>query len=240
MTNPNVGSIFDQLDRDRHLAGYRLEERASPYFREFLPDVMACYVTAVNPCIIPEFPLKVESNNRSRKVDFFALSSDCKQPFFIELKTDLESLRSEQFSYLKGAKKDLVSLVSEVLQLTKNKNTRHRSKYVHILYSLSLLGLVSVPGEVCMKAFPKGRPGLSEALCKVKTGSAGINKPKIVLILPDDRVNEVEEFADHIITFEKFANVVEKCGSLGKRFAKSLRCWAKHPAGSVLPSIKCA
>ena len=112
MTNPNVGSIFDQLDRDRHLAGYRLEERASPYFREFLPDAMACYVTAVKPCIIPEFPLK-KDNYQSGKVDFFALSSDCKQPFLIELKTDMGSLRSEQFSYLKGAKKGLVSLVSE-------------------------------------------------------------------------------------------------------------------------------
>lgn len=241
MTTPNVDSILDQLDRDRHLAGYRLEERASPYFREFLPDVMARHVTAVKPCIIPEFPLKKGDNYQSEKVDFFALSSDGKQAYLVELKTDMESLGKGQYSYLKKAKeRGLQCLVSEVLELTKNKNTRQRHKYVRILDSLSNLGLVCVPNDVYKKAFPRGQSGLSEALRKV-TVSAGINKPNIVFILPNKdhkAINEIKEFA-YIITFEQFADVVEERGCLGQRFAKSLRRWAKHRAGSVPPGTKC-
>ena len=150
----------------------------------------------------------------------------------------MESLRPKQFSYLKQAKKkELRCLVSGVLKLIKNENTRQRQKYVHILCSLSTLGLVCVPDEVYKKALPKGISGMSEILCKVKlTVSADINKPKTVLVLPKHK--DIKE-ADHIITFEKFANVIEKRGFLGERFAKSLRRWAKHPAGSVLPGTKC-
>ena len=136
-------------------------------------------------------------------------------------------------------------LFQKVLQLTKNKNTRHRFKYLHILDSLSILGLVCVPGEVYRKAFSKGGTGLSEALCKVKKTVSADIKPEIVFILPCEdhkAINKIEKSIGekpHIITFDEFAKVVEKRGSLGKRFAKSLRCWAKYPAGSVRPGTKC-
>ena len=65
MNNPTIDDIFDQLDRDRHLAGFPLEERASPYFRQFLPEVLEEHYKKVHSKrieidreVIPEFPLR--------------------------------------------------------------------------------------------------------------------------------------------------------------------------------------
>ena len=119
MTNPTICDIFELLDKWRHLPDYQLERRADIYFALFLPDVLEA---RYGPCeIIPEFPLRLGTlwpkgsrtllpdkkrkwQNLSVKVDYVAFTKDPQAVYFVELKTDLKSLKDDQNAYLKRAK----------------------------------------------------------------------------------------------------------------------------------------
>lgn len=74
MTQPDVAALFDLLDRWRHLPSYRLEPRADAIFGLFLPDTLDRHLAprgiAVDPLVIPEFPLGQIDTRRSDKADF--------------------------------------------------------------------------------------------------------------------------------------------------------------------------
>ena len=219
MSNLDINAIFDQLDRDRHLAGYRLEERASPFFKLFLPEVMKECVTEIRTPIIPEFPfLRGATDNRSPKVDFLAASKDGCFVYFIELKTDLNSLERGQLQSLKSVLSSGVCGVLKGLReiAATTSDPQAKRKYSHVSQGIEQIGLV----------------GSSEL------------KPKIVYLLPrppkreSTNVSCIEKYAK-IIYFEEFATAIECHGELGERFACSLRCWAKHDAGSVPPGNPC-
>ena len=212
MTDPTIDDVFNQLDEDRHLAGYRLEERASPYFKLFLPEVLKVHCqTTIKLPIIPELPyLKGQADNRSPKVDFFALSDDGTRAFFIELKTDMNSLDAKQIGKLEdAAKRGICPILADLKLMANPKNKQSRQKYRHLLHRLSELGVNAVQ-----------------------------HKPSIVYILPSrnstSKKNALEKVADCIITFEQFANVIKERGTLGERFAESLCRWIE-PAGSQPP-----
>ena len=62
MTHPEVASIFGLLDKWRNLPPYRIERRADIFFALLLPDVLNRHLSApgiaIDPRVIPEFPLK--------------------------------------------------------------------------------------------------------------------------------------------------------------------------------------
>ena len=218
MTDAAIDAIFDQLDRDRHMAGYRLEERASPFFKLFLPEVMN-----VKEPIIPELPYaKHAQANSSPKVDFFAISKEGDSAYLIELKTDLESLDSGQIKNLKEVSGstvgEILAKVGEIASAPTD--SRVRQKYEHIMDALTTLAPVSVDAAL----------------------------PKITYILPrppkarSSNIDLIEKHAE-IIYFKQFASVLEEVqgdlATLAKRFAKSLRCWAKVDAGKAKPGTPC-
>ena len=100
MRHPDLISLFDLLDRWRHLPSYRLEPRADAFFALFLVDVLDRHLQSrgvrVDPRVIPEFPLGQRGTKRSDKADYFAVSADRKHAFLIELKTDMRSLKVDQ------------------------------------------------------------------------------------------------------------------------------------------------
>lgn len=232
MTEKTIDAIFDQLDRDRHIAGYRLEERASPYFKLFLPELLEKHLgVAINLPIVPEFPFNKEDDTyRSPKVDFFAHSADCDRAFLIELKTDMESLDPSQAKNLKGAsKKKLTSLVHDVTLIGTNPNTEQGEKYRHLLEYLSELELVDIPGG----EYKQARQNVQREI-----------EPEIIYVLPNCNpatpkgkgdLKEVQKVADCIITFEEIAKAIKGRGSIANRFALSLLEWATVDAGSPQP-----
>ena len=225
MTNLEIDAVFNQLDRDRHLAGYRLEERASPFFKIFLPRVMERCGMAIREPIIPEFPYaKEKGNNRSSKVDFFALSARGDRAFLIELKTEMGSLKGGQITRLqKAADEGIHKLLADLKAMSTPSKRQSRDKYSHVLWCLEALKLTHRDGQ------PKND-------CEAIMGDC---KPKIVYILPKGRAISNAK----TITFKQFARALRETPGdlayLAERFAQSLECWAKNPAGSVPPSGPC-
>ena len=108
-THTTVNDLFQRLDKWRHFPAFPLEARSEVFFALFLPIVFEkCEsVSKINPLIIPQFPLRQnrldptkKRTNHSNNVDFFALSECRKRAFFIELKTDMKSRRGDQDAYL--------------------------------------------------------------------------------------------------------------------------------------------
>ena len=124
MTYPDTNSLLDLLDRWRHFPSYSLEPRVDPFFALFLPEALNHHLRSrgieIDSRLIPEFPIKQSETRRSDKADFFALSLDGKDAFFIELKTDGRSLRETQEEYLlKAIDRGLPKLLCDVRTLAK-------------------------------------------------------------------------------------------------------------------------
>ncbi len=105
---PALEDLFRTLDHWRHLPAYRLEPAVAPFLGLFLRDILHEIIEIkTHPTVIPEFPLRIgtlHSNkkrpNQSIKVDYVAFSSDSKNAFFVELKTDTLSFDCEQMKNL--------------------------------------------------------------------------------------------------------------------------------------------
>ena len=239
MTNPTIDDIFNQLDKDRHLAGYRLEERASPFFELFLPEALEKHLgIPINPLIIPEFPyLKEDDTNRSPKVDFFALSLEGDRAFLIELKTDMNSERSKQDEDLEAAaERSMFDILSDIRSIASTPKIRqNRQKYFHLLHDLECLNLIEMPDQLRERVYAEDSRGVYDLIKAIEVKGSRLY-PKIIYILPTTPDNEGKK---DVINFEELAVVVEGRGEIGKKFARSLRRWAEVDAGSVPPGAKC-
>ena len=143
---PTMNDLFGLLDKWRHFAGFPLEARSEVLFALFLPSVLEkCKsIGKVNPLIIPQFPLKKETDNKdtgngdknyylSNKVDFFALSECGKRAFLIELKTDINSRREGQDNYLEDAlDKSMHCILLDLKEMSKSKNDKHARQSISI------------------------------------------------------------------------------------------------------------
>ena len=255
MTYPKVESIFELLDKWRHLPAYQLERRADIFFALFLPDVLNHHLRKrkrgieIDRRLIPEFPLKRPGpkNNRSKKADYLALSTDRKHAFLIELKTDRASLDKKQLCYLKGAvcrgmHELLCGLKCIVRAPSIVKNTKDaakkRRKYFHLLKALNDLRLVRLPPSLKEMIFSPSREPFKPELYKSIVEKIEIVDPapdslEIIYVLP--YVLSTAATADfESIDFRIFAETVKDRGEIGRVFADSLQSWAEIEAGSLL------
>ena len=230
MTDPDIAQLFDLLDRWRHLPAYQLERRADIYFGLFLPEALNHHLRPrgikIDPCLIPEFPLRQAKTNtrRSDKADYFALSTDRKHTFLIELKTNNNSLNCRQLKHLKCASnRKMAGLLCDVKFMAQARNRRARRKYFHLLRALADLGLMTLPEALEHKIYDSPQ-GVRECISGIKIAGS---QPclEVILVLP-----MVKE-GWNCIDFETFAGIVENRGGIGRRFAASLRKWACIEAG---------
>ena len=142
-------TLFANLDRWRHFAGYPLEARVDALIGLFLPKVLEdhCGAGEMHPHVIPQFPLKKAENNQSDKVDFFAVSKSGDRAYLVEVKTDMDSLRLLQHEYLSEARiRGLARVLSEFKEIAVA--SKSRKKYFHLISTLSEMGLLSLPEEL--------------------------------------------------------------------------------------------
>ena len=231
MAHSDAFALFDLLDRWRHLPSYRLEPRADVMFGLFLPDALDRHLAprgiAVDPRIIPEFPLGQRGTKRSDKADFFAVSRDRRHAFLVELKTDMASLRGSQEEYLERAVKGgLGALLRDIVSMAKARNPRARRKYFHLLQHLAALDLMTLPLELEERIHdrPRGVYGCIETI----DIPAALPEIAVIHVLP--KTGKATE-GMNCIGFESFAAVAESTGEFGRRFAASLREWACVEAG---------
>ncbi len=207
--------VFDRLDQWRCLPDYQLERRADLFFSLYVPEVLAAVLKKpIRPGLVPEFPIKQEKSNRSDKVDYLAATADGMKLALVELKTDCNSTRREQFEYLvRGAQKTGAELLEDLRTI--RKASKARPKYDALIAATMQLGLSEIRADVI-----------------------GENHP-VVLIAPHEDFKGRKEAramfkqADvpfHVVTFEGFRETVLKHDDpLSLRFAESLDHWWKNP-----------
>lgn len=223
----SLEGVLALLDRWRHLPAYQLERRADVLFALFLPEVLGTYFgISVNPLLIPEFPIKKEGDNQSKKVDYFAVQANepAGQAFLVELKTDMASWREEQDEYLREAVSGgLKKLVLGILDICRA--TDAWKKYVHLLKLLSCLDLIEYED-----ALYRGGRDYREALDKIQGGVKCRKRwPSLEVVYVQPKL------PSNIIDFDKFAETIEGSGDVGRTFACYLREWADNRAGDRDP-----
>ena len=94
--------IFDNMDKWRHLPSYQLERRADAFFAVYMGTLLERKYDIEVEGLVPEFPVRIGSidpdsdSNQSFKIDYLAKAGGVDKVFFVELKTDPRSRRSEQ------------------------------------------------------------------------------------------------------------------------------------------------
>ena len=138
-----MNDFFNRLDKWRHFPAFPLEARSEVFFALFLPTVLEAHFkkddVKIKPQVIPQFPLKIEDNNQSNNVDFFALSDNGERAFLIELKTDMNSWRKEQDCYLRRAKcRGMWGILKDIRTIAGVERPKYaRQKYYYLLKAIA-------------------------------------------------------------------------------------------------------
>ena len=226
-------TLFNNLDRWRHFAGYPLEPRVDALFGLFLPKVIedCCEVEEMHPQVIPQFPLKKSDNNQSDKVDFFAMSKDGKQAFLIELKTDMGSPREEQDEYLIRAKeRGMARILSDFKEIAKASDSR--KKYFHLMNALSEMELLRLPNELEEKIRNVVTRDSTNLISEIEVLPSAEPKIEVIFIQPKNNPKKdtrTEQGDFRYIYFDEIADSIQRYGELGRLFARYLRRWKTKP-----------
>ncbi|MYF85340.1 MAG: hypothetical protein F4178_02050 [Rhodospirillaceae bacterium] len=255
--SPTLEDVFRTLDRWRHLPGYRLEPNLAPFFGLYLRDILLGHLgIETHPIIVPEFPLRLGTlyenlskerpgagENQSVQVDYATFSSDLKTVYLVELKTDEKSIDEEQKKYLRAAKeKDFNDLLSGIWQICTQDNLPSRRKYVHLIDNLIEVGLIKsdkcARSELYKKTFPKPeshwKKFFTNAIPEICGRDIDKREIKIVYISPSGNALGSENMDFSEIGFDHVADIVWKCGGIGREFAYYLKRW-KDQAGEIDP-----
>ena len=230
--HPTIETLFGNLDRWRHFAGYPLEARVDALVGLFLPGVIedCCEVKGMHSQIIPQFPLKKPNNNQSDKVDFFALSNDGGRAFLVEVKTDMDSREPRQYEYMKDAKdKGMRDIICDLKEVAKAKNVkRARKKYFHILHALDKIGLIELPPGLEDKMYQEISRGVYDLIDEIKL--LKVPNLEVICIQPREDKSVARCYSDfRFIYFDELADSIQKHGELGELLACYLRRWKSDP-----------
>jgi hypothetical protein len=222
--------VFELLTQCRDLPNYQLERRADIFFAVYLARVLEQKLgLAIDPILIPEFPLKKDSNNLSNKTDYLLLARDKSQAFFVELKTEMGSRNAEQDSYLKAAQQlGLCSLLQGFLFIWEASS--QKQKYYHMAKRLASLGLLSLAIDIEATLFPiLQAKKFYASLVQTKPTSQEI--PIQIWYLQPTTSND-----ENVIDFTFFASALSGFDDeLSRLFHDCLLRWTL-PAGSLNPT----
>ena len=227
--HPTMETLFANLDRWRHFAGYPLEARVDALIGLFLPKVLEdhCGAGEMHPHVIPQFPLKKAENNQSDKVDFFAVSKSGDRAYLVEVKTDMDSLRLLQHEYLSEARiRGLARVLSEFKEIAVA--SRSRKKYFHLISTLSEMGLLSLPEELKQMMRRGETRGSTRLIQDIEVPDSIESEIEVLFVQPHKhKVDRQNGF--HHIYFDEFANRIQSAGELGCLLAGYLRRWETGP-----------
>ena len=134
------------------------------------------------------------------------------------------SFRDPQEAYLKRTvERGIPAILCDVRGMAKAREPRARKKYFHLLRSIAGLGLMTLPDDLEHKIHESPRV-VDECIDRTVIGSF-CPSVSVIHVLP--KAIDGKDCID----FETFARVVENQGGIGKRFAESLRNWARFEAG---------
>lgn len=210
-----INQVFDRLDVWRRLPDYQMERRADLYFSLYLPEVLEAVLDEpIRQDLVPEFPIKQLGSNRSDKVDYLTATTDATRLVFVELKTDCNSTRPEQFEYLcRGAQMTGEKLFNDLSKI--RKTSKAKPKYDALIAATQAMGLT----EIRAKAIGENHPVV---LVSPREDFKGRKEA--------DKLFETAGVPFKVVTFEGFReSVLKHHDPLSVRFAESLDHWWKNP-----------
>lgn len=129
-------SILQLLKDNKEFPNYQAERRIDIFINYFLNRLLTSFLSEETVFVCPEFPLKSTGSNRSTKLDY--LCKTLTQPVFVELKTDVHSLKEKQaYSYLSC---NWENCVSELQQIRSATQSVYRAKYDKLIAAIARLG----------------------------------------------------------------------------------------------------
>lgn len=209
-----INYLFELLDKWRNFPNYQLERRADIFFALYLEEILQKRFKKEIGLIIPEFPVRTDSlinpkdkqkqDNRSKKIDYLAVSKDKEAVYLIELKTDDSSRNDEQDQFLKQTKETNIPRLIDGLILIK-KASRAKKKYEYLFEKLYNIGWVD-------QTYKNNTSHLYENF-------------EIDYIQPNNKKDE-----NNVITFLDIIECLKhKTDPLTVRFLKSLEEWRENP-----------
>ncbi|MBI5214994.1 MAG: hypothetical protein HY960_04525 [Ignavibacteriae bacterium] len=206
-----IQQIFENLDKWRHLPAYQLERRADIFFSVYLPEYIKREYQLEVELIIPEFPIKVDiafpkaKGNRSFKIDYLFKFKNTRKIWFIELKTDTESVNEKQKKYLSSVKNtSMVMILNKIKEIIKASSSK---KYNNLITLLIQGGFVKD----------------SEDVFDIIVGDY---EKEIVFVLPKKMKEDLEKDFRVIYNHDISSVIQSFPDELSRRFAKSLTEWA--------------
>ena len=124
------------------------------------------------------------------------------------------------------------AILCDVRGMAKAREPRARKKYFHLLRSIAGLGLMTLPDDLEHKIHESPRV-VDECIDRTVIGSF-CPSVSVIHVLP--KAIDGKDCID----FETFARVVENQGGIGKRFAESLRNWARFEGGRTRAEVSAA
>jgi hypothetical protein len=242
-----INQVFENLDQWRGLPSYQLERRADVFFSLYLQEILETHIqpeTRLHPVFIPEFPLhikfvsgkKTDDRNHSFKIDFVAISADMNKVFFVELKTDEGSTRSQQDAYLLDAKsKGMDEIVASVVDLFHASGSKKR-KYARLLAMMQTMGLFE-QGDDSVADFVQevlagqrqSWRGITERVKKLRVSETCKSMTQEIVYIKPAQTSPSPEAS--VISFKQIIDQVlsVKQDPFSVRFATSLQSWGENP-----------
>jgi len=157
--------LFVQLAAYKLLPNYEFERRIDAVIAIVLPEILQQCLGWRVEVVVPQFPLKKAKNNQSDKVDYLlfrhASAAASEAWVFLELKTDRDSLKPEQWEkYVAAARRGMPALRDDLAAIVAK--TRKHGKYRQLLTHLDgrtracpIEILYLIPGTRAAPGFPR-------------------------------------------------------------------------------------
>lgn len=147
-------AMLDLLRDNKRFPYYAAERRIDLFINIFLEQILTAYYNEKVNFVVPEFPLKLESNNQADKLDYLCAFDNTKQPIFVELKTDTISYRRTQASFYIEQSESWPACVEGLKAIICNRRMRfsYREKYFQSIKRLISTGLADLADELAVES----------------------------------------------------------------------------------------
>jgi len=147
-------ALLDLLRDNKRFPYYAAERRIDLFINMFLEQILTAFYNEKVNFVVPEFPLKLGSNNQANKLDYLCAFDNTKQPIFIELKTDGISFSSEQAEFYREHAASWRACVEGLKAIICSGGMRlsYREKYFQLIKRLINTGLVDISDELVIKS----------------------------------------------------------------------------------------
>jgi len=203
-----INKLFDRLDDWRRLPSYQLEKRVDIFFAIYLPLIFKEHFNETVIDIIPEFPIRVGTFNDDNNLNLsfkadYALFTESKKVYLVELKTDNGSTREKQNEYYNlTIEKGFEKIINGIIDIYKA--TSYKDKYEKLLKKLICNGSI-----------------ILKDLEFISTSKYVFNNEPIFI-----KPTKIADDFGYILTFQNIIKVIEKQDDeFTKRFIKSLKEW---------------